>query len=538
MKRLKYLLFLILGGMMFFSCGKKEEIKEKAILNIADNGELSSLNSLVVTDPVSFTAIAALEEGLYQIDKDGKIIAGMAEKTDVSEDGKIYTFHIRDAKWSDGVEVTANDFVFAWRMLANPEVASEYASMLKIAGVKNADGVISGEKKLEELGIVAIDKKTLQVELEHPVPFFKSLLTFPSFYPIREDFYNAQGEKYGLTPENILSNGAFLMESWNQGSNYTMVKNPNYYDAKNVKIDGLNFKVIKDEQAGIVAYGQGDVDYIKLTGELAKEYQDNPECVQVADGGFTYIAFNQVRVPEFKNSNLRKAIALSYDKEQIAKYILQDGSIGANFAVPVKLATGPDGKDFREDNKEYLKTNKDEGRKYFELAKTELGKDKFTYEITFNDSEANKKIAEFLKSELESNLPGFTLTLKQVPFKERVRLIHARDFELGMTAWGPDYADPMTFLDMWTTNSKNNYGSWSNAGYDNLIENCSTGDLVNNPEKRWEAMKKAEEIIMNDAGIAPIYQRNSRALIKKNIKGLEFHSVGVNKVFKNAEITK
>lgn len=510
---------------------KKEAVKSN-IVTIANDVELSSMDTGLATDGTSFEAIASVLEGLYQLDGAGNTIPGMAVKEEISEDGKVRTFTLRDAKWSDGQPVTANDFVFAWRRLANPKTASEYAYMIGVAGVKNAEAVMSGEKPITELGITAVDDKTLKVELDYPVPFFDQLAAFPPFYPIREDFYDKYKEQYALTPEAILSNGPFKMVEWNQGANYTMVKNDQYYDADKVKIDGLNFQVVKDAQSAMVAFDQGNVDYVKLTGEMVDQYKESPEFMNTLGGYLWFVSPNQ-KVPGLENANLRRALALSFDKEQIAEHLLKDGSIAANFAIPVKLAVGPDGKDFRETTPSYLNVDKAKAKEYYEKAKQELGKDKFAYELVFEDTEASKKVAEYLKSEIETNLPGMTINLKQQPKKARLQLMQNGVYELGLTRWGPDYADPMTYLDMWITGASYNFGSWSSKEYDKLIFDTSKGDLTGKPAERWEALKQAEKVCMDAAAILPVYQTGSAVMIKKDLTGFEFHSVGVPTIYKN-----
>lgn len=510
---------------------KKEAVKSN-IVTIANDVELSSMDTGLATDGTSFEAIASVLEGLYQLDGAGNTIPGMAVKEEISEDGKVRTFTLRDAKWSDGQPVTANDFVFAWRRLANPKTASKYAYMIGVAGVKNAEAVMSGEKPITELGVTAVDDKTLKVELDYPVPFFDQLAAFPPFYPIREDFYDKYKEQYALTPEAILSNGPFKMVEWNQGANYTMVKNDQYYDADKVKIDGLNFQVVKDAQSAMVAFDQGNVDYVKLTGEMVDQYKESPEFMNTLGGYLWFVSPNQ-KVPGLENANLRRALALSFDKEQIAEHLLKDGSIAANFAIPVKLAVGPDGKDFRETTPSYLNVDKAKAKEYYEKAKQELGKDKFAYELVFEDTEASKKVAEYLKSEIETNLPGMTINLKQQPKKARLQLMQNGVYELGLTRWGPDYADPMTYLDMWITGASYNFGSWTSKEYDKLIFDASKGDLTGKPVERWEALKQAEKVCMDDAAIFPVYQTGSAVMIKKDLTGFEFHSVGVPTIYKN-----
>ena len=536
MRKLKYLLVGIATTALLCACGSKEESKatevSKKILNVATDIELSTMDSGIATDGHSFEAIAAVIEGLYQLDGDGNPVPAIAKSTEISEDGKTYTFKLRDAKWSNGTPVTADDFVFAWRRLADPTTASEYSYMLDVAAIKNSSEVLKGEMSIDKLGVTAVDDKTLKVELNYAVPFFYQLMAFPSFYPINEEFYKKQGNQYSLTPEAILANGPFKMSAWNQGSGYELVKNNEYYDAQNVKLDGINVQLIKDNQSAVIAYEQGTVDIVKLTGELVEQYKDSSEMFNKLDGYLWYLSPN-TKVPGLDNTNLRLALALSYDKEQIAENILKDGSIPANFAIPVKLAVGPDKKDFRATSPEYLKTDKVKAKEYYEIAKKELNKDSFNFELLFEDTEASKKVAEFLKSEIETNLPGVTLTLKQQPKKARLEIMRAHEHDLGLTRWGPDYADPMTYLDMWVTGAANNVGSWSNEKYDKLVFEASKGSLVTKLEERWQALKDAEKIVMDEAAILPVYQTGSAMMIKSNVKGLEFHSVGVSSVYKN-----
>ena len=502
------------------------------VVTIANDIELSSMDTGVATDGTAFEAIAATIEGLYTLDADGNAIMAIAAEEEVSEDGLTYTFKLKDAKWDNGTPVTANDFVFAWSRLADPATASEYSYMIGVAGIKNGNAVTAGEKPITDLGITAVDDKTLKVELDYPVPFFNQLMAFPSFYPINEEFYNQFGDQYALTPEALLSNGPFKLDKWNQGANYEMVKNENYHDVANVKIDRLNFQIVKDAQSAMVAFEQGSVDYVRLTGELVDQYKDAPEYTITLGGYLWYISPNQ-EIAGLENANLRRAMALSYDKELIANNVLKDGSIAADFVIPVKLAVGPDGKDFRETTEKYLAIDKAKALEYFELAKKELGKDTFTFEFLFEDTEASKKVAEFIKSEVETTLPGLTLELKQQPKKARLQAMQNSDYQLGLTRWGPDYADPMTYLDMWVSNASYNYGHWSNAEYDTLINDASKGELAGKIEERWEALKKAEKLVLDEAAVLPVYQTGTAIMIRDGVKGFEFHSVGVPTIYKN-----
>lgn len=548
MKSIKKLLSLAVAMSLTFSLvacgggsktsgnnGSGTEVSEASggTLKVQFDVEVASMDPQIATDGTSFEAIAAITEGLYSVDADGNPILAIAESAEKSEDGLTYKFKLKDAKWSNGTAVTANDFVFAWRRLADPKTASEYAFMVSIAGLKNADAVLAGEKGVEELGVKAEDDKTLVVELSHPVTFFESLMTFPSFFPVNEEFFKQAGDNFGTSPDTILANGPFKVASYEPAATtIELVKNDQYWDAASVKLDGIQFQVIKEAQQTMLSYQNGDLDVATLAGEQVEQFKNDPEFNNVAAGYLWYLSPNQ-KVKGLENVNLRKAIALSFDKEAIVNNILKDGSIVADFAVPKLLATGPDGKDFREGIEPYLSTDKEKAKEYFEKAKKELGQETFTYKMVVEDTESAQNVAQFIQAQVQENLPGFTIELEVMPKKNRVERMQAGDYEIGLTRWGPDYADPMTYLDMWTTDSPNNYGLWSNAEYDKIIESAKNGELSLDPEARWTALKDAEKMVMDEAVIFPVYQKGNAVMIKSNVSGIEYHSVGVTRIFKN-----
>lgn len=503
-------------------------------LNVHIDVEVASMDPQIATDGTSFEVIAAITDGLYALDADGNPVEALVDTVEKSEDGLNYTFTLKDAKWSNKTPVTANDFVFAWRRAVNPEVASEYAFIIGIAGIKNADAISAGEKPLEELGVTAVDEKTLKVELDVPVPFFESLMAFPTFYPVNEEFFTAKGDQYASTPETLLSNGAFVITGYEPAATtITLAKNDTYWDAENVKLPGIKYQVVKDSQQAMLAYQNGDLDLVTLSGEQVEQFQSDPEFKNIMAGYLWYVSPNQ-KVAGLENANLRKALALAFDKEAVTANILKDGSIPAYFAVPTLLATGPDGKDYRETaGSGYFTADKAKALEYWETAKAELGVDSLTYTMIVEDTESSINVAQFLQAEIQTTLPGITINIEQMPKKNRVERLQAGEFELCLTRWGPDYADPMTYLDMWITNSPNNYGFWSNPDYDALIESSKKGDLALDVENRWNALVDAEKIVMEDAVILPVYQKGNAVMQRTSIQGVEFHSVAINRYFKN-----
>ena len=546
MKKVKRLLTLAIAmalSVSLVACGGKKGTSDNSngntttatsnTLKVQLDVEVASMDPQIAVDEASFGVISAVTEGLYSIDKDGKPILAMAEDVQKSEDGLNYTFTLKDAKWSNGTAVTANDFVFAWRRLVNPDTASEYAFIAGIAGIKNADEIAAGEKSIEELGVTAKDDKTLVVELSTPVTFFESLMAFPSFLPVNEAFYTEAGDNFATTVDTILANGPYKVSAYEPAATtIELVKNDTYWDADAVKLDGIKFQVIKEAQQAMLAYQNGDLDIATLAGEQVDQFKEDPEFTNIMEGYLWFISPN-LEVPGIENQNLRKALALSYDKEAIVNNILKDGSVVADFAVPKLLATGPDGKDFRETADTYFTTDKEKALEYFNLAKTELGKETFTYSMLVEDTEASQNVAQFIQAEIQATLPGVTINLEVMPKKNRVERMQEGDFEFVLTRWGPDYADPMTYLDMWSTGNSNNYGLWSNAEYDEIITSAKSGKLALDPEARWEELKRAEYIAMEDAVILPVYQKGSAVMIKSNVENVEFHSVGVSRIYKN-----
>ena len=518
--------------------GNNESVEDTStsgsLLKVQIDAEVASMDPQIATDGISFEVLAAVTEGLYSLSDDGSAVEAIADKVEKSEDGLTYTVTLKDTKWSNGTPVTAKDFVFAWRRLVDPATASEYSFIAGIAGIKNADAIVNGEMTPDQLGITAKDDKTLVIELDTPVPFFESLMAFPSFFPVNEEFYNKCGDKFATTVDTILCNGAFKVASYEPAATtINLEKNTNYWDADKVQLSGIQYQVIKDSQQTMLSYQNGDLDVATLSGEQVEQFQADPEFKNIMSGYLWYIASNK-KVAGLDNENLRKAISLSYDKEAIVNNILKDGSIKADFLVPTLLATGPDGKDFRDGTDTYLSTDKAKALEYYDKAKTELGKDSFEYTMLIDDAESAQNVAQFIQAEIQTNLPGMKINIETLPKKNRLERLRADDFELGLTRWGPDYADPMTYLDMWITGSPNNYGAWSNTEYDSLIQSAKKGELALDSEKRWEALKKAEKMVMDEAVIFPVYQKGNAVMIKKNVSGIEFHSVAINRVYKNA----
>ena len=509
-------------------------------MNIMLETPVESLDPQQATDGTSFEVIADYTDGLMQMDADGQAIPAIAESYDLSEDGMTYTFHLReDANWSNGTPVTAADFVFAWQRAVDPEVASEYSYMLSDIGqIKNAAEIIAGEKDKSELGVTAVDEKTLQVELNVPVSYFLSLMYFPTFYPVNEEFFNSCGDTFATSPETVLANGAFVLDSYEPAATvFHLTKNADYYDADKVQLAGLNYQVIQDSQQALMSYQTGALDTTLVNGEQVDQVKDDPEFQAIGAGYLWYVAPNISKVESLANLNIRMALTMAINRDAITEDVLKDGSTPTYTAVPPQFAAGPDGSDFSEDQSAFADVcafDADKAVEYWNAGLEELGITELSLDMVVDADDAPQKVAQVLKEQWETTLPGLTVTLTIEPKKQRVQDLQDGNFELGLTRWGPDYADPMTYLGMWITDNANNYGFWSNADYDAMIEECTTGDLCTDAEGRWAKMFEAEKIVMDEAVIFPLYTQCNAEMMSSKVTGVEFHPCALNRVYKNA----
>ena len=501
---------------------------------------VESLDPQIAQDGTSFEVLANFTDGLMQMDEDGQTIPAIAESYDVSDDGLTYTFHLReDANWSNGDSVTAADFVFGWQRAVDPDVASEYAYMLSDIGqVKNAEKIIAGELDKSELGVTAVDDKTLEVELESPVSYFASLMYFPTFYPVNEAFFETCADTYATSPETSLSNGAFILDSYEPAAtSIHLTRNENYYDADRVKLAGISYQVIQDSQQALMSYQAGELDMTLVNGEQVDQVKDDAAFKAVGAGYLWYVSPNVDAVEELSNLNIRLALTNAINRTAITEDVLKDGSKATYTAVPMDFATGPDGSDFAEDQEQFSDVCSDDTEKaaeYWAKGLEELGISELSLDMVVDADDAPQKVAQVLKEQWEQALPGLTVNLVVEPKKQRLEDMQNGNFQLGLTRWGPDYADPMTYFGMWITNNSNNYGLWSNSEYDSIIKECTTGDLATDAEARWSKLYDAEKIIMDDAVIFPLYTQCNAELVSTNVTGVAFHPVALNRVYKDA----
>lgn len=544
-----FLMTLVLVLSMFLAaCGGGDESKEtpadqsaedvEQVLNFINEDTIPTMDPADATDQFAFQFLGSTMEGLYRLDEEAKPVEGIATKHEVSGDALTWTFTLReDAKWSNGDPVTAHDFVYAWQRAVDPATGSEYGPYMMSGVIKNAEAVNKGEMGVEELGVKAEGDYTLVVTLENPTPYFDSLTTFGTFLPLNQKFVEEQGDKFATSADTLLANGPFKFSDWTStAQKWTLVKNEEYWDADTVKLEEMNYVVVKDPQTGVDLYEKGEIDRAGLNSDLVDEYATHDDYTVIPDTSVFYLKMNQTRSEALANKNVRSAILHAIDKEAIANEILNNGSIPANGLVPKDFVQTPDGKDFREASGDLAAYDVELSKEFWDKALAELGTDKVELEFLTDDSEgAVKTMNENIKNQLETNLPGLTVNLKPVPFKQRIDLNQAMDYDLQFAGWGPDFLDPYTFLSLWITDGGNNKMGYSNSEYDKLLQEAQT-TLATDNEARFENFLEAEKILFDDAAIAPVYQKAYAQLISPKVQGVFRNPFGADYEYKWASV--
>lgn len=494
-------------------------------LSIATNGELSTLDSALYNDVPTSDMIGQINEGLYRVTNGSEVESGQAESVDISEDGLVYTFTLRDGlTWSNGDPVTAHDFVYSYQRLVDPTSGSVAATTVEV--FKNAAAIRNGEMDLEELGVKALDDQTLEITLEYPAPYLPKLLTGSRFLPVNQKFVEEVGSNYGTSSENLVSNGPFTLENWN-GTNleWNLVKNPNYWDADNVYLEDVLVQVVKETGTGADLFDAHQLDYAILTDDFVLQYEGSEFFHSVPKATIGYLSFNTTR-DSTANANIRRAISQAFDKELYANSVIQDGSTPLNGLVPVGFDVDEDGVDFRDVQGDILVYDVEQAQADWQTGLEELGVDSLELELLTSDVELSGRTAEYLQAQLQENLPGLTLTIRSVPLQNRIEFQRNLEFDIFYGTWAPDYQDAINFIEQYRTDGGINFADYSNEEYDALVEAAQV-EYATDPEQRREALLEAELIgVAQDAVTAPIYQASSSYLLSPRVQNFEVYPFG------------
>ena len=530
---MKKIVLLLSMFLLLIACGNNQDGKNGNSLTLNLGGEPDSIDPQLTSGISGGTVDDLIMEGLLRKNKEGESVPGIAEKWDVSEDGLKWTFHLRDAKWSNGDPITANDFKAGWIRALDPKTAAENAGMLFM--IKNGEEFNAGKVNADEVGIKVIDNKTLAVELDTPTAYFDDLVTFKAYMPLNEKFFKEKGDKYFTEPGNTLSSGPYLLKEWNHESDLKFVKNPDYWDAANVKVENITLKLITDSKAALNSFKNGELDVVGLTVEQLTEFKDDPKLVKAPDGGMWYLLFN-TNVPALKNSKIRRALVMAVDRKELVNNVLGGSERYSETFVPAGIGMKGISKDFYEEvPTKQPDFNPEEAKKLLSEGLKEVGVSKLPeLEIIFGDSGNTKSIAEYIQENLRKNL-GIEIKLGAITGKERIQRTKQRDYQIAINNWTGDFKDPITYLDLFDSSNASNRGDFKNARYDELVKTVkSTAD----PAIRVPAMIEMEKIISEENPVAILFQRQKKYLQDPKVKGLGFVAIGGEFNFKDLSIGK
>lgn len=531
MKKLALLMAIAMVVMSLAACGGSTASSSSAPSSDAGSTPAPAANELSVCvgpdpdtiDPALNSAVDGATliihgfEGLYTLDQSGTPIPGQAESVDVSEDGKTYTFHLRDGlKWSDGTPITTEDFVWSWKRAVDPTTASDYSYMFEC--IEGFDKASTGE--LDALAVKAIDEKTLEVKLIAATPYFLELTAFPTFSPVQKATVDANGEAWALSPETYIGNGPYKMTEWVKGSHMTYVKNENYWNVEALGPDTIKFALIEDDVAQLSAFQNGTILFADaMPNDEIDAWKEKAEFHLNGQLGTYYVSF-QTQQPPLDNPKVRQALTLAIDREWIVTNIGKSGQQPAGAFVPTGLTDADPTKEFRTVGGDYYDPMDYEGN--LEKAKALLaeagypeGKGLPTIEYLYNEGTGHQQIGEALQN-MWSKL-GVNVELVSQEWATFLNTRKSHQYFIARNGWLGDYNDPISFLDMWITGGGNNDAKWSNAKYDELISKIKASS---DREERMKLMHEAEDIIFEEWMLCPIYYYVDLYLQAQNLEGV------------------
>jgi oligopeptide transport system substrate-binding protein len=506
-----------------FQGGGGQEGAGSSTLNLNLTAEIPELDTALTSDTVSFDVLTNVMEGLYRLDINNEPIPAVAEGVELSNGDLTYTFTLKDGiQWSNGDPVTSHDFKYAWLKVLNPKTAATYAYIISTF-VKGAEEYNLDKAGPEAVAIETPDDKTISVELVSKSPFFLQLMSFAIYFPQQQEYVEKLGEDFARGADTMLYNGPYIMTQGSEGGGGTAVfkKNEKYWDKKNVTVSTVNGRIVKEEDTAINLYEAGELDLTALTGDRVKQYSDSPDFFRFPLPSTQYGRLNQ-KVPGLENINIRKALMIGFDREALTKQVLQDGSLPAYGFVPPAITPGPGNQTFREANGDLVPKDVDSARALWQKGVEEVGEEP-QLTMLFGDDSLARDLATYMQDQYKKNL-GANLDVEIVTFDAALTRVDEEDYEINYAfGWIGDYDDPMTFMDLYLSDSPFNNSFFENAEYDRLIKEAqTTSDL----QLRMQNMLDAERILIEQAGTVPTYFQVFAGVQKPYFKNYAFHSFG------------
>lgn len=480
-------------------------------------GIISNIESLDATKASYSQTIdlfADIYSGLTKINGDGEVELSEAESIDISEDGLVYTIKLKEGlKWVDNTgaemgDVTANDYVFGYQRMVDPASAALYGYIFE--SVKNADDIMAGEKDPSTLGVKAIDDYTLEITLETATPYFESMLAFQMLIPQSKEAYDLYGSDYGTGETTTWYNGPYYVTSFDTDYIVSLEKNPLYYNADNVQVERIDYRLFEDTSSAFQAFENGELDYTTVTnGEIYDQYQSEGVIQDNLTGYSFYAVLNTDDSAVTSNENLRKGLAYGFDRESAVE--LAYGSINESieYIIPADMTpVAYDGAEYRDVAGDSLITfDKTKADEYFDAYMEDMGyTERSQIEVTYLSSDTTQPLAEAVQT-LYSQDFGITINILTQPFEQMTQTKKSGGFDMFVTGWGPDYPDPSTYLSLWQSS---NIGSLNDAFYNNASydEAYKKANAIQDTQARFEAFASLEKQLVDEAVLVPIYQKN------------------------------
>ena len=510
---------IIVSALALAACGNQSASqKKKQVLNWSETTQLSTQDPSLATDTTSFQALLNTGDGLYRLDKNNKPKLSLAKSVKTSKGGRVYDFVLRkNAKWSNGDPLTAKDFVYSYQRTVNPATKSQMAFYLY--QIKNAQAINSGKKQPSTLGVTAPSKYHLRIELTRPLSYFKNLLAWPLFFPQNQKVVQKYGKLYGTQAKYTVSSGPFILTKWT-GNNktWTLVKNKNYWDAKDVKLSKVNEQVSESTTTSYNLFQAGKADETGLTGQQVASNKNKAGYHARLSSAIRRLELNQNKVKAFKNLKIRQAFSYAINRQQLANNILKDGSIPAKGFVPSGMGTNPKtGAQFEDDA--YVKSgvsyDLQKAKSLLKQGYKEAGTKSINVTLLASDDDTSKQTAEFLQSQLD-RLPNVNISVQSIPFTQLISRQTAGNYEITLKNWQAVFGDPINFLDVFQKGSSYLNNGWNNNQFNKLLDQ-SENVYGNNPVKRWSRLVAAEKILMKDQGTIPLVQVAHPQLLKTDV---------------------
>lgn len=521
-----FILFMIFISFIISCSNNKSEYGISIFINTGPEPNTIDPSINVTSDAIFY--LMHTFEGLLEKDMNGKLIPGVAESWEISEDGLTYTFKLRtNSKWTDGKTVVAGDFVYSWQRVVDPATGSQYGYQHE--PVKNAKAITAGDMPKESLGIKAIDDYTLEVQLEAPTAYFLELLTFPTFYPLRKDIIEQYGDEWTLNADTYIGNGAFKLIERNRDESLVMVKNTNYWNIEDIVPDKITFVLMENETASVAGVKAGSLHFARSFPRQDIKTLQNEGLIVIKPRISSYYYCLNLTNEILKDVRVRRALSLAIDRNYIVEQITRGGEKPAGALVPFGISDYEG--DFRENGGEYIDITKDGYVKNVEEAKKLMAEAGYPNGEGFPvmefkaDPGLHVKIFEAVQQMWKENL-GIDVTLTQEEWAVFLQTRYDRNITMARGAWNGDFDDPVNFMALCLSYSPNNYSVYSNKAYDDMINEVM---LSGDQKFRMQTMHKAEEMLMREEAIIPIYYYTEPLLVSPKLKDVYYDSLGFHK---------